>query len=421
MEKAVQYRDFLQQVISEHFLDSSVYEGKNILFVGDGDSLVERIDLLQSLQQTFTGRVKHMDMVRLFNPVHKDSQGRLDEAEFPSDMLFDAIIVLDGWEKAWNPCRAAEKIDAALCPGGVVVLIARIPDDGLMPNVCLYQDRWRYEPEDLCHLFPGYEVKYTMTSNPSFLGGCILQKNSHKSVADCFVEQGEPALLYYVTGKRERPKAVMEQGYFLSGRGLDDIGILCHTDKCSLSNGYLDKYEMFLRPFQQKAFRLLELGVFTGCSMQLWKEYFSRAEIYGVDINPECRQFEQERVHILTADLGNASALRILRDIHPSIIIDDASHLWSHQIMAMCELYSSLPSGGIYIMEDLATSLNTYMLPGYSDYPMDAYTFCERVARVTASRCPCPSDTSLASIITEIGMSTELVSILMGSCIFIKR
>lgn len=89
--------------------------------------------------------------------------------------------------------------------------------------------------------------------------------------------------------------------------------------------------------------------------------------------------------------------------------------------MGICALYDCLPSGGIYIMEDLATSVNPYMFPEYQDYPMDAYTFCERVARVVASRCPCTPDTSLSGKITEIGMATELAVTMMGSCIFIKK
>lgn len=420
-EKAKRYRDFLQQIISSKWLEASMYEGKKMLLIGDGISMGERMNLLGALEQAFANHADQIDKVHLFDPMQMDSQGRLDEAEFPSNVQYDIIFVLDGFEKAGNPCAAAEKIDAALETGGVIVLLGRMPGDDALPDVYLYHDGWRYTPDDLSNLFQGYEVIQKIATRSPFLAACMLRKTGMRTLRETYEQLGEPQLLHKQTGKRVLPSEATALGYFHDGRELDDMGIRCHTDKCTLGNGYLDKYEMFLRPFRKKAFNFLELGVFKGGSTQLWNEYFPNAQVYGVDISPDCKRFAGGDIHIITADLSETTALQSLRSIQPSIIIDDASHFWSHQIKAICELYSCLPSGGIYIMEDLQTSLNTYMLPGYDDYPMDAYTFCERVARVVAGRCPCPSDTSLAVKISEIGMMTETVTILTGSCIFIKK
>lgn len=420
-EKFAMYHDFLQQMVSPQVLEGAFYEGKSMLLIGDAISMADRADFLGELRQAFSGHASRIDVIHLFHPMQMDSQGRLDAADFPAGMQYDFIFVLDGMEKAENPCHAAEKIDAALRLGGVAVVLSRVPGDDPLPDVYLYHDEWRYMAGDLSSLFPGYDVLKEVATNTPFLAASVLRKTGRQSLRAAYEVKGEPELLHKPTGLRVRPSQAASLGYFHAGRELDDMGIRTHTDKCSLGNGYLDKYEMFLRPFREKSFNLLELGVFFGGSTKLWSEYFSQAQIYGVDIMPECRQFEGGNIHVITADLGDEAALRSLRSIQPSIIIDDASHLWSHQIMGICALYDCLPSGGIYIMEDLATSVNPYMFPEYQDYPMDAYTFCERVARVVAGRCPCTPDTSLARKITEIGMATELAVTMMGSCIFIKK
>lgn len=79
-----------------------------------------------------------------------------------------------------------------------------------------------------------------------------------------------------------------------------------------------------------------------------------------------------------------------------------------------------MPSGGIYILEDLETSFQSHLLLDYGDAPIDAYTVAERIARVAASRIPC-TDGPFAEEITAVGMATELVATMLSSCIFIKR
>lgn len=72
----------------------------------------------------------------------------------------------------------------------------------------------------------------------------------------------------------------------------------------------------------------------------------------------------------------------------------------------------------VYILEDLETSLNLDR-SGFADCDIDAYTVCERISRVAASKRPCLE--GYITEVTQIGMATELVAILKGSCIFIKK
>ena len=65
----------------------------------------------------------------------------------------------------------------------------------------------------------------------------------------------------------------------------------------------------------------------------MWEKYFSNAMIYCVDINPQCAQYETERIKPIIMDLGIESEVLKLRNVKPEIIIDDASHFWNHQIL----------------------------------------------------------------------------------------
>lgn len=58
---------------------------------------------------------------------------------------------------------------------------------------------------------------------------------------------------------------------------------------------YFDIYEKYFSKYRNKEVVILEIGVFQGGSLQMWKEYFGPgAKIYGIDINPNCKKLEEE-------------------------------------------------------------------------------------------------------------------------------
>lgn len=125
-------------------------------------------------------------------------------------------------------------------------------------------------------------------------------------------------------------------------------------------HGYAAFYERFFRDFRDEPIAVMELGCGQlwniGASLRMLRAYFPRAEIIGVDNKPAARRLAAEGLRIEVGDLGRIEFLRRLRRYRPAILIDDASHLWAHQILAMAELYDTLPPGGIYVMEDINTS-----------------------------------------------------------------
>ncbi|MGC8470130.1 MAG: hypothetical protein ACP5NI_09530 [Acetobacteraceae bacterium] len=64
---------------------------------------------------------------------------------------------------------------------------------------------------------------------------------------------------------------------------LDSLGILTGTDKNLFFGDYLRHYEALFGHLRDQSFCLLEIGVFQGNSLDLWKRYFPKARIVGVD------------------------------------------------------------------------------------------------------------------------------------------
>lgn len=166
---------------------------------------------------------------------------------------------------------------------------------------------------------------------------------------------------------------------------LDAIGRKYKTDKSSVHHDFLRFYETIFEPMRHKEITILELGVGPsnnmGKSLLTWQEYFSNAAIIGVDIRPDAQSVSSGRISVEIGDLGSLDFLRYLATRYsPDILLDDASHLWSHQILAAEVLFPSVNPGGIYICEDLHTSFPPWTEKGYADSPIDAATWFQQLA-----------------------------------------
>ena len=362
--------------------------GKNCLIIGGVYSGGDAYAMGLKARLLHAGAAQ-CDTIVLFNPGISDSYCDLTDVKAAVGALsYDLMMVLSGMEKTRDIREGVCQLQEICHVGGKILVTARTPHD-VSSRVSLntYEDIWRYDADSLAELFDRCTVE--MSADDEAYGIVV----------------GDKVL----------------QGYFNSSSVLDTIGIKYRTDKCSMMHNYLDKYAFFLEKFRSQPIRLLELGVFNGSSVRLWQEYFPRAEVFGVDIEASCRQYEEERIHIIQADLSDAAQVSMLREIRPQIIVDDASHIVSHQLLALFTLFDVLPRGGVYILEDLETSLNPELFDeAYRDCPMDAYAVCERIAHIAARKVP-DDDSIYADHINRIGMETELVSITKGSVILIKR
>ncbi len=138
---------------------------------------------------------------------------------------------------------------------------------------------------------------------------------------------------------------------------LDVVGALEGTDKSSSvasSWDYLRHYETLFAPWRDSPINLLEIGVDTGSSLNVWRAYFSAAQIVGIDINPACARFAGDRVAIEIGSQEDPAFLhRVCSKYPPTIIIDDGSHLAHHIVYSFKNLFPMLQPGGMYVVEDL--------------------------------------------------------------------
>jgi hypothetical protein len=124
---------------------------------------------------------------------------------------------------------------------------------------------------------------------------------------------------------------------------------------------YLDIYDRHLGRFRNigRPVRLLEIGVYHGGSLQLWRRYFgSQAVIFGVDINPRCRELADPDTCIRIGSQADREFLRgVVREMGGvDIVIDDGSHVATHQRKSLEVLLPLVDPQGIYVVEDLHTS-----------------------------------------------------------------
>jgi hypothetical protein len=124
---------------------------------------------------------------------------------------------------------------------------------------------------------------------------------------------------------------------------------------------YFDIYERHFRRFVGEEMLIIEIGVFEGGSIQMWKEYFGeKATIVGIDIDPNCKQYEDTSRNIFV-EIGSQSDTEFLKSIiekygRPDILLDDGSHNQSDIITSFENLYYQVKDDGVYFVEDLHTA-----------------------------------------------------------------
>jgi hypothetical protein len=123
------------------------------------------------------------------------------------------------------------------------------------------------------------------------------------------------------------------------------------------SEHLVETYEWFLTPLRKKSIALLEIGVKSGGSIRLWRDYFPRGRIYGLDNRPGTG-FEGERLRIFIGDQADPAVLdRIVAESGPlDIVIDDGSHQPGDQRASLLHIWPQLAPGGLYVIEDIHTS-----------------------------------------------------------------
>jgi len=144
---------------------------------------------------------------------------------------------------------------------------------------------------------------------------------------------------------------------------LNQLALHFRTDKWG-KHWYTQHYQRYFHELKNKRLNILEIGVggyedsaAGGESLRMWKAYFPKSRIVGIDLCDKT-QFREHRIDIRQCDQTDQKALRELSGEYGGfdIIIDDGSHLNEHVITTFQILFPLLRPDGIYSIEDTQTS-----------------------------------------------------------------
>jgi glycosyltransferase involved in cell wall biosynthesis/GT2 family glycosyltransferase len=126
---------------------------------------------------------------------------------------------------------------------------------------------------------------------------------------------------------------------------------------------YSRLYDRHFHEMETRTKALLELGIARGASLAIWREYFRRARIVGVDNDSKGRwkRFADglANTEIMIGDETDEDFMGSVAQNGPyDIIIDDASHEPKHQAAAFEALWPSLSQYGFYVIEDIYRSFS---------------------------------------------------------------
>lgn len=131
------------------------------------------------------------------------------------------------------------------------------------------------------------------------------------------------------------------------------------TDKGATGHHFTEVYELFFSPLKSAAAKVFEIGVAGGGSLEMWRDYFPKATVYGIDIYPKS-ELDSARIKTFVADQADRGQLAAFIDKFGGgydIIIDDGGHAMDQQQVSVGFLFKYLKPGGYYVIEDVHSSL----------------------------------------------------------------
>ncbi len=144
---------------------------------------------------------------------------------------------------------------------------------------------------------------------------------------------------------------------------------------------YFGVYERELGRFRGRDISVLEIGVYRGGSIPMWKGYFGDgARLTFADIDPACCDHAEPGTVVEIGDQADPSFLADLARKHGpfDVVIDDGGHMMHQQITSFEHLWPHLSDQGIYLVEDTHTSY----WPGFGGGFREEASFIEYAKRL---------------------------------------
>lgn len=125
------------------------------------------------------------------------------------------------------------------------------------------------------------------------------------------------------------------------------------TDKESQHYYVSSFYDRAFLPYKEKEVNVLEIGINTGGSLLLWKDYFTKGKIFGVDVNNCLSRPIEEFSKIYISFEDGYTQNYINKTPGFDIIIDDGPHTLHSQIQCLNLFLPKLKTNGLLVIEDI--------------------------------------------------------------------
>ena len=139
---------------------------------------------------------------------------------------------------------------------------------------------------------------------------------------------------------------------------------------------YFESYAKLLAPYRGKEITFVEVGIFSGGSLFMWRNYLGpKARIIGVEFNPDAVRWREAGFEIF---IGSQSDPEFWKSFFKTVgsvdvLLDDGGHTYEQQISTVHHALPWVKDQGLIIVEDTHTSY--FKAFGYPS----AFTFIEWV------------------------------------------
>ncbi len=127
----------------------------------------------------------------------------------------------------------------------------------------------------------------------------------------------------------------------------------------SKHSSYFQTYGELFEKYRRKPITFVEIGVFSGGSLFMWRDYFGpEARIIGVEFNPDAVRW---REHGFEIHIGSQSDPQFWNQFFQTvgavdIVLDDGGHTYEQQISTVHYCLPHVKDGGMIAVEDTHTS-----------------------------------------------------------------
>lgn len=141
---------------------------------------------------------------------------------------------------------------------------------------------------------------------------------------------------------------------------------------------YFYIYENILSKYKDQEITFVEIGIENGGSLFIWKKFFPKAKIIGIDLNHECKKFEKDGFIIEIGDQNSIKFWEYFFNKYNSVdvILDDGGHTNSQQINTVVCCIPHIKDGGVLITEDVMCS---YLYDFGNPNKFSFINFCKKI------------------------------------------